>query len=490
MRVALLAAALLSASLVARAQPAADAPAPLPNVCAVMLVPAASVKTPDRHLGALVAVLLEQALLQSGSVNVITQGAQLEILEDLGVELGGKLDDATVARLGKLAGASHVVHGTFAPAKGGAFAWKVRLLDAATGKHAELATLTGGAADALGKVTAALASALAVAPWTPPALPATPAAQAGFVRCVAFAAVAAERAAVKGRDVEVPPNVKAACDDAAADPANPPGRGVMLATRVLSGDRAAAKELDEHVRAFPADRTALLAWVRLAFDEGRRDQAMQLLGTLRTARPRDPDVLRMVGELHMQAQRWPDAKAAFAQAVAEVPQSPYLRYRLSYATYRAAEPADALAHARTALELAGGDAPFYQLNLGERLLDAGQLDEAVKRLARSVEQTPRRLTPRVRLGYAYVLRKEADAALKVLKDAEKLPATPREVQRGIPGLLVIDLARAHAIKGNNVNALRYLEQAKKDGVLELVDLRSSEFDGMKDLPGFQKLRGE
>ncbi|MEW5854606.1 MAG: tetratricopeptide repeat protein [Myxococcota bacterium] len=485
---------LLGASLPALADAPAAAPvvannpAPLPNVALVLLAPAQSVKTEDRHLGALVSVVLEEAALASTSVNVVTQGAQAEMMDDLGIPLGALLDERTAARLAQLSGASHVVFGTYAPAPKGGFLWDVKVLSGTPARSKPLVNLTGTPTDALSKIAAALTTELGVSTWTLPAVPTSPKGQVGYVRCVAFAAVALERAGIKGRDVAIPANVQTACEDARADATNPMAEGVSLATRALAGDAAAGKLLAAYVDAHPLERLPLLARVRQEFSAGRRAEALALLGKVQAARPRDPDVLRLTGELHMEAQQWDKAKAAFAAAAAQVPQSPYLRYRLSYATYRADQPDEAMAHARAALALSGGDSPFYQLNLGERLLDARFLDEAVTHLSRSVEQTPNRMTPRVRLGYAYLLMGKADEALEQLRAAEQLTPTEREVARGIPTLLLMDLARAHAAKGNTNNAMKYLLELKKNGQLEVVDLRGPEFETLENVPEFQKLQ--
>ncbi|MBI5494305.1 MAG: hypothetical protein HY904_04710, partial [Deltaproteobacteria bacterium] len=163
-------------------------------------------------------------------------------------------------------------------------------------------------------------------------------------------------------------------------------------------------------------------------------------------------------------------------------------YRLSYASYRTDNPKDAMEHARQALRLAGGDSPFYQLNLGERLLDAGQAGEAILQLERSVKQTPDRLTPHVRLGYAYLLNGDADAALRELTAAEKLKPSERELERGVDLLLKIDLARVHALKGNDKDALKSLKALEKAGSLEKKDLEAPEFGKLRETPEFKKLK--
>src|SRR5258708_6909331 len=80
------------AVLSAQSARAAPAKAPLPDVALAFLAPTDAVAPAQRHLGALVSVMLEQNAIESQSVNVITQGAQAEMLEDMGRKLGSAVD--------------------------------------------------------------------------------------------------------------------------------------------------------------------------------------------------------------------------------------------------------------------------------------------------------------------------------------------------------------------------------------------------------------
>ncbi|MEW5849529.1 MAG: tetratricopeptide repeat protein [Myxococcota bacterium] len=472
----------------AQQQPAAPAQKALPYLAVVPMAPAAGVKPAQAHHGKLLALLVEHAALQTQAVNVITQGAQAEMLEDMGIGPDAPIDEATAKKLAQLSGATSVLYGTFEPAEGGAITYKLRHFGVLAGAAKDLITVTATPADAAHQVGQALSTELAAPPFPPVTAPSTEKAQKGYVTCATQAAIALERAAVKGRKVTLAPAVKSACKDAAADKATPLSQGVALAMQTLTGDKKAATALKTHVDAHPEDRLAALALVRWYFEQAMYEEASSLFKRVKETRPRDPDVLRMEGELEIQKDNWTTARFAFQQAVNQAPNSPYLRYRLSYASYRTDQPQDALEHARAALRLAGGDAPFYQLNLAERLLDAGQHDEAILQLERSVKQTPNRFTPRVRLGYAYLLRGDADAALQHLTAAEKMTPTEREKERGVDMLLKLDLARAHALKGNTKDAMKYLKALEKAGALEKTDLAAPEFQNMKETPEFKKLK--
>lgn len=474
----------------APAVPPADVPvAPLPMLAVLPLTPAAPGKADLVAQGELLAAAVEEAAQASASVNVVTQGAWTEVTADMDLPPGKPLADAAVRTLGRLSGATHVVVGSVAQGKAGALAGKVRVLNVTTGEWKDAGAFSGTPADALGALLKGVFGTLGLAPPTAPFLPLDARAQSGTRRCAAFAAVALERAALKGRGTPLPPEVEQACTDAAGDPQNGWGVASALAVRALSGLPGAEAALREHVKTHPNERLTVMSAARLRFDAGARDDALALLSALSAARPHDPDVLRMVGELHLEAGRAEAARDAFARAAQQAPQSAYHRYRLSYATYKAGQSVDALEHARAALELAGKDAPFYQLNLAERLLDQDALDEAIALLTSSVERAPRRLTTRVRLGYAHILKKQPDAALKVLSGAEKMTPTDREVARGIPELLTVDLARAHALKGNAREAMKYLLLARQQGMLESMDLRGADFEPIKNDTEFLKLRG-
>jgi tetratricopeptide (TPR) repeat protein len=464
--------------------PAAPVERALPLVSVVALSPDAAVKPAQAHLGALWAVLVEQSVLQTAAVNVVTHGPQAEILEDMGFKPGDPVDEATARKIAQLTGASDLVFGSFAPGEGGATSFTVRHFGVLSGKAKDLVTVNGTVGDAVAKVLESLAAELKVAPFTAVAVPPSDKAQKGLVRCVTFAHVAMERGGVKGRKVTLPKDLVPACKDAGS----PLAQGAVLVSQALAGDAKAYPALQQHAAQNPGDRLAAMTVIRRAFETDDHDGAEAQLARVQALRPRDPDVLRMVGELEKDKDNWPSARVYFEKAVHQAPNSPYLRYLLSYASYRNEEPKEALDHAREALRLSGGEAPFYQLNLGERFLDAGALTEASLQLERAVKQMPERVTPRVRLGYVYVLAGEPDKALEHLQAAEKMKLSDREKERGVEGLLKLDLARAHALKGNAKESAKYLKQLEKAGLLEKSDLEAPEIAKLRDDPEMKKLK--
>lgn len=467
--------------------PPAATTAPLPYVAVVPLAAVGKLKPAQAHVGGLLAAAIESAALQSPALNIVSQGVQAEVIEDVGRKPGESLAEPDARRLAQLTGASHVVFGTLEAAEGNKLTAKVRTFGVLAGAAKDLVTVTGAPDELVTHVAEALAKELDVPALAKTVLPRTPKAQKGFVTCWLWASVALERVAVKGRAAKLPKNVRAACKDAASDRTFAPAQGAKLAVEVLGGQKKSVAALDKYLAANATDRTGGLALIRWAFEAEKYDQAEKVLTQLKQARPRDPDVLRLTGELETQKDNWSTARVAFQDAVNQAPNSPYLRYLLSYAAYRTDDPKEALGHARDALRLSGGAAPFYQLNLGERLLDAGQYEEAAKQLQASAKATPTRMTPQVRLGYALLKQGNADGALEVLTAAKKLKPSAREKQRGVDMLLLLDLARAHAAKGNTKEALGELRALKKKGALEPLDLQGTEFDGLRDNAAFKKL---
>jgi len=479
------------------AQPTGEKPAaanppsadkPLPYVALIPLAPDKDVPAGKKHLGDMLALLLEHAVVHGGAMNVVTHGGQAEMLDELGVKPGAPIDEAIAKKLAQLSGASSVLFGTYSVAKDGKLTAQVRHFGVLEGTSHDEGALTGTPQEVLTQLGDTLAKEAGGQALPPPAFPASDKVQKGYVLCAGHGAVVLERTALKGRAVKTPGNVTQGCKDATSDKTFTLAKGAQLAVAVLGGDKGKAAELQAYVDTNP-DRLAALSLIRNLFNQEKFDEASALLKKLRTQRPRDPDVLRMEGELEIQKDNWEAARFSFQQAVNQAPNSPYLRYRLSYASYRTDKNQDALDHARAALRLSGGDAAFYQLNLAERLLDAKDLEEAVLQLERAVKANPDRLTPRVRLGYTYLLQGDADRALEHLTAAEKLKASDKEKERGVDVLLKLDLARAYALKASFKDSLKYLNQLQKAGQLEKDDLRHKEFDAMRENADFKKLKG-
>jgi tetratricopeptide (TPR) repeat protein len=465
--------------------PAAPTSGPLANVAVLPLAATGKPIARTAHHGQLVAVLTELALVQSARVNVVSQGAQAEMLDELGVGKGHLTEDVA-RKIARLSGATHVFFGTFGPQTGEHPTYQLQVFALLTGQTSEVATVSAPLAEAQNALASAVSKHLGLAALPAAEVPLSEKSQRGLATCATFAAIALERAGIKGRKVLLSKEVLQACADAESDPQIPLATGMALTVRVLSKDGSAAPNLQHYVERHGQDRLAVLALIRHLFELAEIEKAAALVERVRADRPRDPDVLRFAGELEIQKDNWNTARLLFAQAVTEAPNSPYLRYRLSYASYRADDPSKALENARAALRLSG-DAPFYQLNLAERLLDAGNLVEATLQLERSVKQTPQRFTARVRLGYVYLLMGELDKALAQLQAAEKITPTEKEKDRGVDALLKVNLARVHAAKGNAKESVKYLKALQKTAQLEKADLEHPEFQALKEDRDFKKL---
>jgi predicted Zn-dependent protease len=430
---------------------------------------------------------LEASALRLDTVNVVTQGAQAEMLEDMGAA-EHPADEDVARELAQRSGATLVLFGVFEPAGDGDLTYQVRVLRGADAMAREYVAVTGTPAEAAEAVGRALARDLGLGSQLPPALvPAGQRGQLGYLACSFHAEVLVERTVVKGRKVTTPKSVLAACKDATADPRAGPSRGVVLAVQALSGDVTAVPSLRKHVASQVDDRLATMALARVLFDRAEPDAAQALLVRLSGLRPRDPDLWRMRGELHVQRAQWAEARAAFQRAVEEAPTSPYMRYRLSYASLQMGQPQDALSHARAALRLAGNRVPFYQVQLAERLLDVGRPAEAIPLLQQAVQAGPTRFAPRLRLGQAHLAARDADGAVRELTHAQRLKPAERDLERELDRVVGVSLARAHALRGDDATALALLRQLAKAGTLAPADLLAPEFAALKDTEPFRKL---
>lgn len=149
-----------------------------------------------------------------------------------------------------------------------------------------------------------------------------------------------------------------------AEPDNRPAHLGAAAVAAREGDRARARLL--YLRLLerdPADPVALAGFI---------DQEPTAEGTARAARvkglialhPEEPALHALLGRLHAHAQRWPEARQAFAQALAlqgrdSGGRDPDLAFNLAVALEHTGQRSEALAHYRVALQWAGERAPLF-----------------------------------------------------------------------------------------------------------------------------------
>ncbi len=169
------------------------------------------------------------------------------------------------------------------------------------------------------------------------------------------------------------------------------------------------------LRRDPANEAALEQLSRLMIDEGRFQEAINLLSAA-AADSSSPDLHDQLGEAYAQTHDYAHAEQEYQTAVTEDPDSPGHRHGLARALLAQDKYAEALAQYKRLSELEPGTAENYMrmAQLNRRL---GKFDEAASNLARAKKLSP---------GSIEVLYNEAlldedegryDDAVKVLSDA-------------------------------------------------------------------------
>ncbi len=153
--------------------------------------------------------------------------------------------------------------------------------------------------------------------------------------------------------------------------------------------------------------------------------------------------------------------------------------------------------------------PLANSELGNILIGANRTDEAIQQLQKTVEMDPNFSTSHNRLGFAYLAAgKYEQAALEIRKGIEmgfmprrfqglaaayRESGKPRDAHQVLAELIQISkhryvppdlIAQVYAEFGEKEQALKWLEKASED---DMPDLWSSEFDGLRSNPRFQKL---
>ena len=174
---------------------------------------------------------------------------------------------------------------------------------------------------------------------------------------------------------------------------------------------------------------ARLAEAAALADAGRDADAIATLTAVAKDRPDDTTALRELGDLHRRAERYGEAEAAYAAAIARLKQPEPDDWRLYYADGIALERLkrwpDAEARLTRALELSP-EQPLVLNYLGYSWVDQGvNLDRAKEMLRRAVELRPQDGFVVDSLGWAYFRTGDFDQAVVQLERAVELqPGDP------------------------------------------------------------------
>lgn len=232
----------------------------------------------------------------------------------------------------------------------------------------------------------------------------------------------------------------------AADPALHYAVAMLALARAIDGDDAAAtrdlaglSEKDGATEAFTLARFWLLTRYQ------SNEAGVAFLESVAKAHPGEliareylAETLGLVGEV-------PRALAAWDAYLALAPSSPFAHGQRSRALARLGRYDEAIAAAKKAVELdpAGRDA---RLQLASRYVDAAKHDLAIAALTPLVAQPDARGEHALRLGWAYWLKGDVDAAAKYFKQALDLATRPAEWRTR--GRAFYDLALVEAKRGD------------------------------------------
>ncbi|HLI21973.1 MAG TPA: tetratricopeptide repeat protein [Stellaceae bacterium] len=206
----------------------------------------------------------------------------------------------------------------------------------------------------------------------------------------------------------------------------------MLVAEIRDGQDRAAEALALYEAVDPQSPYAWMAQLRAALELdtlGRTDEAMSRLKALAAARPTQAEPLVELGDILRSHERFPEAVAAYNDAVARTPHPAVDDWRLFYsrgvAEERAGDWPRAEADLKKALQLQP-DQPLVLNYLGYSWIDKGEnLTEALGMIKRAVDLSPNDGYIVDSLGWAYFHLKDFAHATQYLERAiELLPEDP------------------------------------------------------------------
>lgn len=157
---------------------------------------------------------------------------------------------------------------------------------------------------------------------------------------------------------------------------------------------------------------------------------------------------------------WKEAEGVWRDYLTLAPASPFALARLSKTQARQGRHDEAIATARRAQELVPNSREL-RLEVGSRLIDAGQLADAQSVLAPLAADAAARGEDLLRLGWAHWLEGEVDEAAKLFQRALDRATTPRDWRTR--GRAQYDLALVLAKRGDKGGALKALRASMQTG---------------------------
>jgi tetratricopeptide (TPR) repeat protein len=216
------------------------------------------------------------------------------------------------------------------------------------------------------------------------------------------------------------------------------------------------------------DRLARMAWA-----EGRPDDAAKLIGQVLEQNPRDNDALVLHGEMALAHSNPTAAITDFRAVLRDQPQAVGVRQLIAQAFVQNGQPALAEESLRAAIDLAPAD-PSLRVSLARLLRDTQRVDQAVALLEEATRRAPSDASLREELAISYLAKGDFDAAHGAAQDLQKLrPIAPA-------GYYLAGLAAEGQNKPDE--AQQQLQRA--------VTLQPRAYDGLAALAQLQLSRGE
>jgi predicted AlkP superfamily phosphohydrolase/phosphomutase/tetratricopeptide (TPR) repeat protein len=176
---------------------------------------------------------------------------------------------------------------------------------------------------------------------------------------------------------------------------------MLLATCFLSkSDLARTREVLEQINRDDAGARLDLMWGTVYMAEGKTQEAIAHLESVKDADPRSPTLHNRLGDVYLTTRRFQDALAAFERAMQIDPDSPVAFAGVATAKLELGDPRSALDHGLIAAELIH-HFPRVHLTIGKALLALGDDQGAIEALELCVKQAPRMRDGHEALALAY-----------------------------------------------------------------------------------------
>ena len=457
----LLVAALLLQSAVA----AEPAKAPPPARLVVAIMPPAGETAAAEELGLMIQSRAAALLAENGEYQEVCVKQILRMAEREGLTAASLATRDAAALAAKRVGASRAAYGRL-KADGPAWTLELSLTDASGAALEQKLPAENAKAVEVG--AAALAKLVAGADKVKlrenvPALTASDEASKSYGACLAVLLkqpIGIENPSIIG-EKELAAAAAACRKATSADPKFAPAWSGLALALALQGEDA--KAVEALAKVDPKSGYLPLYWLARYWLVTRYQSNEAGAAVLREAIARHPGYLLARGYLgeHLNAvASYEEALVVFKEYAALCPKSPYALTREGYALSHLKRYDEAIAIARRALELEPTSRDLA-VELGSRYIDAGQLDKAIETLKPVTAGAGATGEGLLRLGYAYLLKKDLASAEALFRKAEQTATRPAEWRTR--GRAKFDFAKVLVLRGDAKTASEVVMEAMREG---------------------------